>query len=155
MQNNSGDFYPPQLYAQWWTLLGLCALGVVILWILWVFWLTRKKSGRAAVPAIPPAPVSVQNAYLQKIDEVEALARGGKISEREAHQRLSLLLRSFVHEVTGVDAPRMTLQELRSAVPAAVADAVALVYPAEFGVHGRGEVESSAQAFRQVIWGWN
>ena len=41
-------------------------------------------------------------------------AAAGTRSDRSAHQELSLLIRSFVRDASGVDATRMTLAELRA-----------------------------------------
>ena len=52
--------------------------------------------------------------YTRQIDLVLDRAAAGEISQRRAHQQLSVLVRHFVQEVSGIHAPTMTLTELNA-----------------------------------------
>ena len=113
------------------------------------------------MPAVPPRfspPSDIQSlkaAYLLRIDAVEAEAAAGLLTTRASHQELSLLVRKFARDVTGVDAPRMTLAELDSHPLPAAANAVGRLYPGEFGAEPLPPLARSAETARQAVRSWN
>ena len=171
MENDSG-FYAPLLYSTWLTWAGLGLLFLVAAWLVFVFLSTRQRAG--AVPgagAWPPSdPANLKRDYLRRIDAVAVDAAAGRLSARASHQELSLLIRSFVRDIAGIDAPRMTLAELhRHGIPAAAA-AIGTLYPAEFGPEPRDteprdtepseskprdSVATAAETAREVVRTWN
>ncbi|OFI39455.1 hypothetical protein BIU82_14095 [Arthrobacter sp. SW1] len=151
MQDDLG-FYAPLQYGSQWMWLGLVLLAAVIAWLL----RPARQERRAAAPGTPPADMStLRSRYLAAIDAVVADAAAGRVPEREAHQRLSLLLRGFAGEVRGVNATHMTLAELRDHGLGAVAEGVAGMYPAEFAAATQSSVERSAALARQAVHTWN
>jgi hypothetical protein len=86
---------------------------------------------------------------------VEADAAAGHLTSRASHQELSLLVRKFARDVTGIDAPRMTLAELDSHPLPAAANAVGRLYPGEFGAEPLPPLARSAEAARQAVRSWN
>ena len=129
-----GDFFGPLGYSAWfpWAALGLLVL--VAAWYAYVVRSTRRRpAGQQAVEApgygdavAAPDLARLRRDYLDRIDAVDREAADGTRSGRSAHQELSLLLRSFVRDASGVDATRMTLAELRAV---SAAGAVAAVGP--------------------------
>lgn len=171
MENDAG-FYAPLSYSAWlpWTGLGLLLL--VAAWLAYVFLSTRPQTGSSmGPPSGPPAdPSSLKGDYLRRIDAVAADAATGRLSARASHQELSLLIRSFVRDIAGIDAPRMTLAELREQNIPAAALAVSSLYPAEFGpepndsesrdsvsrdAEYRDSVAGAAETAREVVRTWN
>lgn len=151
------DFYGPLQYAPAWGWAGVALLVLVAAWYAWLFMATRTApdldSGTrtARLTDLP----RLQAAYLQRINDVERDAAAGKLSAREAHQHISLLLRKFVRDATGVDAPRMTQADLaRHPLPAAAA-VLGELYPAEFGPGPVPSVAGSAASARRVVQAWN
>lgn len=156
MQDEYG-FYGPLQYSPGWMWLGLALLVLVAGWFAFVFLSTRKQRVPAASPRFtPPSDIAgLKEAYLQRIDAVAADADSGRLTARASHQELSLLVRKFVRDVTGVDAPRMTLAELhRHPLPPA-AEAVGRIYPGEFGAEPLPSVAHSAETARQAVRSWN
>lgn len=156
MQDKAG-FYGPLQYSPLWLWAGTALLVLVLGWYGFVFLSTRKPRVPAAAPRFtPPSDIrSLKEAYLQRIDAVAADAGAGRLTARASHQELSLLVRKFTRDVTGVDAPRMTLAELdRHPLPAA-ADAVSRLYPGEFGAEPLPPVALSAEAARRAVRSWN
>ncbi|MDP9983066.1 hypothetical protein J2W14_002468 [Pseudarthrobacter oxydans] len=177
-----GDFFGPLEYSGWfpWAAFGLLVL--VAVWYAYVFRSTRRRpGGQQAVQAPAPPAVAVPDLarlrrdYLERIDAVDREAAAGTRSGRSAHQELSLLIRSFVRDASGVDATRMTLAELRAAgrvtavVPAsgvgaagpaapgipAAADAIAALYPAAFAAGPASGAADAARTAREVVRSWN
>jgi hypothetical protein len=147
----------PLQYGQGWIWTGLALLAVVGGWYCFVLLSTRPRRVPAA-PArfTPPSDlIDLKLAYLQRIDAVAADAAGGHLTVRESHRELSLLVRRFARDATGVDALRMTLAELHGHPLPAIAEAVGRIYPGEFGLEPLPQVEQSARTARQAVWQWN
>jgi hypothetical protein len=156
VQDNPGFYWPLQ-YSPLWTWAGTALLVLVLAWYGFVFLSTRKGRVPVAAPRFtPPSDIhSLKEAYLQRIDAVTADAYAGRVTARASHQALSLLVRKFMRDVTGVDASRMTLAELdRHPLPAA-ADAVSRLYPGEFGPEPLPPVDVSAETVRRAVRSWN
>jgi hypothetical protein len=149
-------FFGPLPYSQWWTWAGLALLLLVAAWYILVFAGTRPpRQERPAVSAPLTDLPALRRAYLQRINDVEQEAAAGNLSARAAHQEISALLRRFVRDATGVDAPRMTHADLvRHPLPAAAA-AVGRLYPGEFGPEPLPAVASSAAAAREAVRSWS
>lgn len=150
----NAEFFPPVQYNLLWIVLGLVLLALVVAWFVAVPLLTRARpivseaSARAAL-----APVVRAN-YLGQIDEVAFAHQRGEISGRAAHQRLSALVRGYVHESSGYPASAMTLGELRRLNLPGLTGAVERFYPAEFGTDDTASVASSAASARRVVQDW-
>ena len=172
-----GDFFGPLEYSDWfpWAALGLLVL--IAAWYAFILLSTRRRPAAqqaARTPAPPAAAVPdvarLRRDYLQRIDAVDREAAAGTRSGRSSHQELSLLIRSFVRDASGVDATRMTLAELRAVctegavgvavgtavhgVPAA-ADAIAALYPAAFAAGPASGAKDAARTARDVVRSWN
>lgn len=157
MQADS-QFYGPLQYSPLWT---WCAAALLVLvggWYVFVLATTRPGpktrtsiGGHSALTDLP----GLKAAYLQRIQDVDQAAAAGHLDARAAHQELSLLLRGFVRDATGVDATRMTYQDLaRHPLPAA-ADVIQSLYPAEFGPGPLPSVASSAVQAAAAVRKWN
>jgi hypothetical protein len=150
MRDDSG-FYGPLLYQDAWLWLGVAVLVLLAGWYAWLFLPARH---RATVDA--PLPVeALRAACLQAIDAVAAEVDAGRLGERDAHQRLSFLVREFASAVTKQPATHMTLAELDGHGLAPFAEAVAGLYPAEFAPANSASVRKSAAMARRVVLEWN
>jgi hypothetical protein len=156
VQGNAG-FYAPLQYSPLWLWAGIGLLALVLGWYVFVFLSTRTRRVPAAAPRFtPPSDINgLKEAYLLRIDAVEADAAGGRLTSRACHQELSLLVRRFARDLTGIDAPRMTLADLDSHPLPIAADAVGRLYPGEFGAEPLPPIARSAEAARQAVRLWN
>lgn len=158
MQPDSA-FYGPLQYSPAWIWCGAALLAVVAAWYIFVFATTRpavrSRPGSAGPrPALTELP-ALKEAYLQRIHDVHREAAAGNLEARAAHQEISLLLRGFVRDATGVDATRMTHLDLaRHPLPAA-ADVIEALYPAEFGPGPLPSVAASATKASEAVRAWN
>lgn len=175
-----GGFLGPLAYSDWfpWAALGLLVL--VAAWFAYVILSTRRR--RPVPPAAPTPPAAsgepdlarLRRDYLQRIDTVAGEAAAGTRPGRSCYQELSLLVRSFVRDASGLDATRMTLAELRAVSQtrnqtlvsqalgnhtasglSAAADAIAGMYPAAFGTAPASGVPAAAETAREVVRSWN
>ncbi|WP_423917649.1 hypothetical protein ACPEEZ_08875 [Frigoribacterium sp. 2-23] len=153
-------FFGPYQYPLWWLwlLLGLLAVGLVVAWYVFVVLFTRRRlppAARAALRRQNVDPVAVRTKYLALIDEVEAAAASGRLSDRAVHSRLSLLLRFFVHETNGVDTHVMTLEDLTESRLPRLAGAVGQYYPPAFQQANPGDPQRAVRTAREVVTTWD
>lgn len=154
----AADFYPPMSYSPLWLAIAVAILLGIVGWasVIWA----QTRPARSAEPA-PPSPqwrlAILKRQYVARIDEIVRLADADELSVRRAHQELSLGVRQFVQEASGVTAPTMTLTELgRTGIPemAPVSDVVLRLYPVEFGPDRTGSVREAATVARDVVARW-
>lgn len=149
------DTYGPFGYGPWWVL-GCAVLLAAMLAYAAAWFLTRPR-GVLEPPPPPPVPIdvrSVKEKYLGMIDEVAAEHAAGELDPRALAQRLSLVLRFFAHESTGVVAEVMTLRDLGGADLPAVRGAVEQYYPPSFRRAARHDPDAALAAARQVVATW-
>jgi hypothetical protein len=151
-------FYAPDPYADRWFILGLALLAAMVLWYVAVWWVTRERGRTAVSRASGDQLEGLRSATLRRIEALVADARAGRITQRHGHQQLSLLVRQFVMEASGVAATSMTLTDLREGAEEQrlepVGDVVEALYPGEFGAHGAASVETAATAARGMVSRW-
>ncbi|WP_115788665.1 hypothetical protein [Arthrobacter silvisoli] len=152
MQDDTG-FYVPLQYSAHWMWLGLLLLVLFAAGLAWSF--RPARTARTAVPAPVADLPRLRARYLAAIDAVVADAGSGRLPQREAHQRLSLLLRGFAGEARGIRTTHMTLQELHAHGLGPVAEGVAGMYPAAFAAASPAAVEHSAERARRVVRTWS
>ncbi len=141
-------FYAPVGYSLWWPVLGLALILLIAGWYVYVFRSTRKR------PAAQRLNATVAERYLARIQDTADAHAAGRMGSRAAHQELSLTVRDFVHEVTGVRAQRMTLAELRESQLPMVGETIAHFYPGEFAPPESSDVHSAVEAARYVVTSW-
>lgn len=150
-------FYAPMGYSVWWPLLGAALLILCAGTVAWI-WIVTKPRTNTGVPVFvaPRNPSSVKQKYRSLIDDIQHRYDAGQLDGRAAHLELSLVVRTFVHEMTGLKTQRMTLAQLREHRLPLAGDAVERFYPAEFSRLGQDySVPESAQTAREVVAQWN
>lgn len=149
------DTYGPFGYGPWWVLGGTLLLLVLAAYAF--AWLWTRPRGLLEPPPPPPVPIdvrSVKQKYLGLIDEVALEHAEGELEPRALAQRLSLVLRFFAHESTGVVAEVMTLRDLQEADLPTVRGAVEQYYPSSFRRAAKHDPDAAIAAARQVVATW-
>lgn len=147
-------------------LLVLGAIAVVILIGiigLIVFLKTRNKKQPAPVQPIPepksvPTPISgeqLKQKYCIAIDDLEKKCRDGKMNNRKAYQKLSVILRRFVFELTGVKVHNYTLDEINRLNMPMLSSVINECYAPEFSVDKDGDIYDTMNKARMVIREWH
>lgn len=127
------DLAGPADHADGWLVLVVVLLVAVVAWNGGLLWWGRPIRRSAPVVEPPVDVAAVRREHLHRLAVLEARVRSGDVDLRTAHLQLSALTRSFVHETTDIPARHLTLAELREHDLPAVAAAVAVMYPPEFG----------------------
>ena len=97
----------------------------------------------------------IKNKYLNMLDELDNMLDTKKISSRKAYQELSILIRSFVKEVTGIDVTTCVLSDIERMNMPIIYDLVKEYYSPEFARISIGNIRSSISKTRGVIYRWN
>jgi len=157
------ELYPPVQYGWGWILLalGVLALLVIAWWLLLL--LTRPKRSltiHGQPPVIPPAGEvlsMLRTEYNVEIGRVEAAYRAGALSARSANLELSRIVRAFVNEYSGLEAPVLALDDLvRMGVQPALVDALGRhYYPSAFRRGPALDPHAGAEAARKVVSTWH
>lgn len=158
------ELYPPAQYGWGWIVLALGILAVLALagWLVVV--LTRPKrsivlQGQAQQITPPTDDVlsMLRTEYIGEIGRIEAAYRTGALSARGANLELSRVVRSFVNEYSGLEAPVLALDDLvRMGVPPALIDALHRhYYPSIFRPGPAMDPHAGAEAARRVVTTWH
>lgn len=157
------ELYPPAQYGWGWMLLALGVIALLILlgWLL--FFLTRSKRSivlPGAEQITPPAGdvlSMLRTEYNGEIDRIEGAYRSGDIDARAANLELSRVVRTFVNEYSGLEAPVLTLDDLvRQGVQPELIDAVGRhYYPSIFRRGSAIDPHAGAEAARLVVKTWH
>ncbi len=153
VQDDPG-FYAPLQYQPQWFWAGLLIVLVVGAWYAWIFRPPRRRPPAGQGPPQQDLD-SLRSACLTAINPTAEDADAGRIPVRDAHQRLSFLVREFAGAATGLPVTSMTLEDLRRQGFEELAAGIAGIYPNEFARLPLHPVGHSAEAARQVVIGWN
>ncbi|MBW8762379.1 MAG: hypothetical protein JF592_07310 [Microbacterium sp.] len=161
----SDELYPPFQYSGWWMLLAFGILAALVLgaWLLVV--LTRPRRGLSELDANQPGPQlltmdvlsQLRLEYLDRIQRIEDDYRARRLSARHANFELSKVVRTFVNEYSGLEAPVLALDDLvaRGVHPALI-DAISRhFYPSIFRPGPAIDPTAGAEAARTVVRSWH
>ena len=156
------ELYPPVQYSGLWVLLAVgIVLAVVLIWWL-VVARTKPKPVSAAPQGAPTPPVQVviqmlRGEYLASIDDIERAYDAKELDARGANLELSRVVRAYVNEYSGLEAPVLTLDELagRGVHPSLVDALRRHYYPSIFRRGPIVDPHAGAAAARQVVTTWH
>lgn len=158
------ELYPPAQYGWGWMLLafGVLALLVAGAWLL--ITLTRPRRGIAGtgseqLPNFFPADVlsQLRTEYLERVQQIETDYREKRLSPRNANLELSRVVRTFVNEYSGLEAPVLSLDDLmaRGVHPALIDAMRRHYYPSIFRQGPPIDPIAGAEAARAVVRTWH
>ncbi|WP_309064979.1 hypothetical protein [Microbacterium sp.] len=157
------ELYPPVQYGWGWVAL---ALGVLVLlaaaaWLVIALTRPRRTITLAGAPAYTPLTADVlsrlRTEYLTDVQRVEDAYRAGNMDPRRANLELSRLVRRFVNEYSGLEAPVLALDDLIArGVDPALIDAIRRhYYPSIFQRGPAIDPVYGAEAARRVVTTWH
>ncbi|MGN0437765.1 MAG: hypothetical protein ACI4F4_04520 [Lachnospiraceae bacterium] len=150
----------PFSYALWpIVVLGLVIIGIVIFYI--VQKVNRKPKKKPVAVSEQQKPVNAVDVnglrikYLKQLDEVEEAFRSQKISVRKAFQKMSVIVRRFVEERTGIKTNSYTLADIKRLQMPQLESLISEFYSPEFSVKSEGDVFDALEKSRRIIEEWN
>lgn len=157
---NVNELNPPLHYSSIWLLGGMALLAIIAAWLVFVVWLTRHKSIKtvADLAVLPPNKADLETLkkrYLEKIVHLQQQYEQKQIDTRQLHQQLSLMVRTFVYEVIGFPAPKLTLADITMAKQAKLAAVIAAYYPDEFDTIAHDEPNVALATAKEMVAAWD
>lgn len=154
------ELYPPAQYGGGWIFLALAIVVVVLVAALLVRYLTRPRPATAARVdhnEVAAALARLRTEYHARIDQIEAEYRAGRVDARRTNLELSRLVRRYVNEYSGIEAPVLTLDDLteRGAHPVLVDAIRRYYYPSMFRRGPIVDPIAGAGAAREVVTTWH
>ncbi|MGH3690707.1 MAG: hypothetical protein ACRDT7_11165 [Microbacterium sp.] len=160
----SDELYPPAQYGWGWMLLafGILALLIAGAWLLIALTRPRRtlsyadeEAGHA--PLIIDVLSQLRTEYLARIQQIESEYTERRISARQANLELSRVVRTFVNEYSGLEAPVLALDDLvaRGVHPALVDALGRHYYPSIFRPGPVIDPVAGAEAARTVVRAWH
>lgn len=160
----SDELYPPAQYGWGWLLLaiGILLLLVVAVWL--VIFLTRPRRSltlpgdtQAWTPPTLDVLSQLRVEYMDRIQQIEDDYRGRTLSARNANFELSRVVRTFVNEYSGLEAPVLALDDLvaRGVHPALIDAMGRHYYPSIFRQGPAIDPIAGAEAARTVVRTWH
>ncbi len=135
----------------WFWVMLFIVLGIIFLT---VFVFKRIKT------VLKPKPINqpLMTGYAGEIDKAFVLVNTGQILYPEACQRVSIVLRDFIAQKTGMPARQMTLSDLQKAgAPPKLLESLSYAYPIMFGereVVNMEEYLHFMNTSRAILDGW-
>lgn len=158
----SDDLYPPVQYGWGWILL---AIGILLLlagaaWLLIVLTRPRRSITLPGTATFAPPTEEVLSRlraeYLDDVQRIEDAYRSRNMDPKRANLELSRLVRSFVNEYSGLEAPVLALDDLIArGVDPTLIDAIRRhYYPSIFQRGPAIDPIYGAEAARTVVKSW-
>lgn len=134
-------------------------LTIGIVWIIFHFVKKYRRKPKAAAPTpihpvITVSPEQIKEKYLGIINDLEAKFQSGNMSNRNAYQELSRIIRNFVYEITGIKVHHNTLHEIKGLNMPNLYAVVKECYEPEFSVDKDGYIYGTINKARTVIREW-
>ena len=157
---------PPFNYS-FWVLVVFCVLLAAAI-VAIIIALKKMKSGTVVQEIVEQKPVyknpgqitlyNAKRKYVLQIQNLLADYSDHKISKRDGYQKLSLIIRGFVHDTTKVDVTKCTLRDLKALGIPKLDTLIEEYYVPEFGEDARSlekSLEASCNRAMGVIKSWN
>ncbi|AQY00153.1 hypothetical protein LJR044_000116 [Microbacterium foliorum] len=160
----SDELYPPFQYGWGWLLLafGILLLLIAAAWLIVALTrprrdltLTRDAQGPTLLTTDVLSQLRVE--YFDRIQRIEDDYRARALSARNANLELSRVVRTFVNEYSGLEAPVLALDDLvaRGVHPALVDAMGRHYYPSIFRPGPAIDPIAGAEAARTVVRTWH
>jgi len=155
MKNDS--IVPPINHPITYCIIGCIIIALALMYVITILFLTRKPKPKPPQTRTIPKLTTAQlkQKYLTQINNVNRLFIRNQITNIQAHQQLSVILRWFIFEVSGTPFQIMTLSEIAASKKNfTVSQIINTYYPSEFDGKNSGDVEQSAELARKFIQSW-
>lgn len=117
-----------------------------------------KKKTATPVPKkiISPADIrTIKSKYLAELENIKQALWTQQISTRDAYQKMSLCIRHFVYEVTGIQVQNYTLEDIKGLHMPGLEALIAEYYAPEFAMTSMSDSSASIERTKRVIELWN
>ncbi len=157
----SVELQDPMSYYLVWLIVAIVAVAAVL--FIQIFFrillkdqLRKKKEKTPKIRPPKKKPLSVLKwEYMQRLDHLERGIMAGSFTKRRAYQDLSMLIRSFVTDATGIKVQNYSLQEIRRVGIPGLTALVQEYYEPEFARQSMADIRASLFRTRKAIELWS
>ncbi len=150
----------PFSYAIWPIIaIGMIAVAVIVYFIIEKMIEVSKKKRNTEIPVVRQKSFdeisAMKRKYITELYKIENDLKKNKISVRTAYQKMSVCIRKFVYEVTGIKVQHYTLQEIKTLNMPMLEELITEYYAPEFAQKSIGDTSASIEKTKRVIERWN
>ena len=128
---------------------------LICMMIFIIFMKKNKKQEIIVQKVLPKKDINIiKNDYLSRINYLLNDINNNKISNRKAYQQLSILIRNFIYETTGIKVQNYSLEEIKIASIPYLYDLIYEFYDPEFNKISTASIKDSINKTVSVIQKW-
>lgn len=137
------------------SLLWIIVIIVIISLIIYVYF--KKKNKKDIVVNVPlfKDMIRIKEQYIYLINNLINKVNSKSISNRKAYQELSLLIRNFIFEMTGIRVQYYTLKDIEFLNMPFLYELVKEYYDPEFAYKSEGNIMESINKTKGMIERWS
>ena len=141
----------------WWP---VAAAGAVMVLIgiglaIWNYFSGKNKKKRKAQGMSQKERDIIRFKYLKLIDDIKTAYDSGECTERECYEKLSICVREFVKEATGINVTSCTLTDIRKLRMPSLEKLIAEYYFPEFSDRTGFNAPEAIEEAKRVVTSWN
>lgn len=133
----------------------IVVIGLIIGILLTKKYHRPKKINREIIIPNHNNLIAIKNKYLQELYKLTNDFKNEKVSNRQAYQILSSIVRNFIYEATNIKVQNYTLKDISMINMPILYELVSEYYDPEFSKISRGNIMASIDKTRTVIERWN
>lgn len=133
--------------------LAFAAIAYLVVWRVMRLY-AKKKSMPVKALRVPADAGRIKEKYIAELDSIYMDFTQQKTDIRKAYQRMSVCIRRFVHEATGIRVQNCTLGDIGKMNMPMLYSLVKEYYAPEFAEHSEGDVIDSLIKTRSLIERW-
>lgn len=146
------------------SLLPILVVGALVIFYgiyLIVFIIMKKRHKKKPISQVTKKTNSVtdmkmiKTKYLTELETIEQKLWRKEITTREAYQKMSICIRQFVYEVTGIQVQNYTLHDIQQLHMPSLEALITEYYTPEFAVISLGDSAASLEKTKRAIELWN
>ena len=160
------ELQDPFEYSWWVYVIAAAILLVALALLIYVFsGIVRMLRVKRPVPPVarhirltPERMAKLKQQYISQVHDIMVAFTAGRIDKRDGYQKLSAVIRSFVHEVTGINVENYTVKEVKAMGIRMLDTLMEEYYVPEFAEDERGkdkDLVKSCQTAMGVIRSWS
>lgn len=156
----SVELQEPFSYALWpivvtGLLIACCLLCLIVCRIMAVMKGRRSKNKIVVKLADVKDIMAIKSKYLERLNQIQSDVASGSITTRTAYQKMSICIREFVYEVTGISVQNCTLQDIKQLRMPVLEELITEYYHPEFAIESVGDSMASIEKTKRAIERWN
>lgn len=116
----------------------------------------KKTKKPASQKTLSPTDLrTLKSKYITELEQLKQALWTQQISTRDAYQKMSLCIRHFVYEVTGIQVQNCTLEDIKELRMPGLEALIAEFYAPEFAMTTISDSTTSLEKTKRVIELWN